>query len=374
MKSLRILDAAVERDRHEWLSLWESWPGREVSAHPDYVRLFTRPGDRAIAATMVDDKGAVLFPLILRSVASEPQREGRGTASADLTSPYGYGGPFAWGIRDDESVASEFWASFNEWARDVGAVSLFVRLSLFPHQMIGFDGNISERTPNVVRELGMTPEAMLMDYKSSVRRSIRAAQRAGLMVEVDATGRRLSDFLTVYHATMDRHSADDFYYFPEQFFRDMMANLPGRFVFFHAMHEGKTISSVLMLLSNDYAYQFLSGTLTDAFRLRPVPLLKHSAYVWLAREGKKACVLGGGYSGKDSLFEFKLSLAPHGVVPFKTGAIIYDVPRYEELVSARRQWEAAQGNDWQPRPDYFPAYRSPNANTLGATAPVPEKC
>ena len=34
----RVLDASVPEERSAWLALWERWPGREVFAHPDYVR------------------------------------------------------------------------------------------------------------------------------------------------------------------------------------------------------------------------------------------------------------------------------------------------------------------------------------------------
>src|SRR6266508_3300359 len=46
----RVLDASVPGELSAWLALWERWPGREVFAHPEYVRLFARPGDRAVCA------------------------------------------------------------------------------------------------------------------------------------------------------------------------------------------------------------------------------------------------------------------------------------------------------------------------------------
>ena len=36
---VEILDPGDPLDRAAWLELWNSWPDREIMAHPDYVRL-----------------------------------------------------------------------------------------------------------------------------------------------------------------------------------------------------------------------------------------------------------------------------------------------------------------------------------------------
>jgi hypothetical protein len=102
----RVLDAGTPEGLAAWTDLWSAWPGREVMAHPEYARLFARPCDRVVCAAGRDDAGSILFPLVLRPLAAEPWAV-RDERRWDATTPYGYGGPFAWGGagRDDAELA-----------------------------------------------------------------------------------------------------------------------------------------------------------------------------------------------------------------------------------------------------------------------------
>jgi hypothetical protein len=105
----RILDAGTPHGLAEWKEAWEGLPGREIMAHPEYAVLFKRPCDAAMAALGEDRGGTILFPLVLRPLAAErwaSARDGRW----DAITPYGYGGPFAWGPGPRDDAA--FWAGY----------------------------------------------------------------------------------------------------------------------------------------------------------------------------------------------------------------------------------------------------------------------
>src|SRR5688500_14525301 len=129
---VEFLDPGDPLDRAAWLEIWNSWPDREIMAHPDYVRLFARPADRVVAAAFRSDGGGILYPLIVRPLTAEPWGAAEGSA-CDLTTPYGYGGPFAWNVTDQET--RDFWTAFDGWARSQDAVTSFDRLSLFPENL-----------------------------------------------------------------------------------------------------------------------------------------------------------------------------------------------------------------------------------------------
>ncbi len=351
----RLLCADEPPDTAAWLALWNRWPARQVSAHPNFGALFAGPGDRVVCAALEWLDGGILFPLILRLVNHEEWAVS-GPAFWDATSPYGYGGPFCWGCGAAE--VQEFWSGLQRWAADEGVVSLFARLSLFPEELAAFEGTVLDNRPNVVRSLDLPSEALWMDYEHKVRKNVKHAQRVGVRVEVDLDGSRLDEFLSIYHATMDRRGAEASYYFGRTFLDRLVAGLPGQFAFFHALHGETVVSTELVLVSRDHIYSFLGGTRADAFDLRPNDLLKHEIILWGQRAGKKAFVLGGGYGGPDGIFRYKVSFSPHGEVPFRTGQIIFDQQAYDRLIDARRAWERLQGRVWQPRPGFFPAYRA----------------
>ncbi|MBI4566662.1 MAG: GNAT family N-acetyltransferase [Planctomycetes bacterium] len=352
---ITFLDASRSEDVRAWLDLWTGWPQREVTAHPSYVRLFARPGDRVVCAAARTLRGGILYPVIVRPMASEPWAppDARG---CDLTTAYGYGGPYAWNVGDRETCS--FWAQFDAWARASGAVTSFARLSLFPEQLLPFCGDVRYRAPNVVRDLTLSEDELWRDYEGKVRRNVIRAQRAGVTVLFDAQGVRLDAFLAVYESTMDRREALSQYYFPRRFFESIITDLAGQFVFLHAVAGSQVIASDLLLLSQEHGYFFLGGGSAESFSLRPNDLLKHEAFLYCRARGIKRFVLGGGYRPEDGVLRFKRSFAPRGECPFLVGVRTYDAEATADLVTRRREWERGQGRAWDPVEEFFPPYRS----------------
>lgn len=351
-----LLRAERPVEREQWLALWQRWPEREVAAHPDYARLFAGPRDVVAAYALDAPGGGVLFPFVLRPVAAEAWAAPDEPAW-DLVSPYGYGGAFCWDV-DPAAVAEPYWAGFAEAVRQAGVVASFVRLSLFPGQVLPFPWMVAENAPNVVRSLGLDPDTLWYDYEHKVRKNVKRARAAGLTVEIDLTGARLPEFLAIYASTLDRRDAASGYYFSEVFFRSIVHDLAGQFAFFHVLAGQRVVSTELVLASPTHLYSFLGGTLAEAFADRPNDLLKHAVVEWGGRTGRRAYVLGGGYGGPDGIFRYKQSFAPGGVVPFSVGSAVHDPAAVERLVLHRAAFERARGVDWTPRSGYFPPYRS----------------
>ena len=70
--TFRVLRANAPNDRIEWTRFWQSWPDREVFAHPNYVKLFSTGSDQPLCACFDSDQGKVLYPFIFRDLGSEP--------------------------------------------------------------------------------------------------------------------------------------------------------------------------------------------------------------------------------------------------------------------------------------------------------------
>lgn len=350
--SFRVLDASTADGRASWLALWSAWPEREVMAHPDYARLFARPGDRAVAVATGGPEAAILLPLLLRPLAAEPWAR-PGEARWDAITPYGYGGAFTWGGAAAEGRG--FWREYARLCAEARIVSTFARLSLFPEQLAPMPGCVEARQTNVVRALDDEPESIWRDYAPKVRKNVHAAERAGLRVEVDRTGARLDAFLAIYGETMRRREAARSYHFPRSFFESIVARLAPHFVFFHVLSGETVVSTELVLSSRSRLYSFLGGTHEGAFPLRPNDFLKHHVVRWGIAQRLRAYVLGGGYSDEDGIFRYKRAFAPGGVVPFHVTSAIHDERGYGELVAARA---GAEGPGWTARPGFFPAYRA----------------
>lgn len=365
MLDFKVLDARATEERAEWCRIWESWHEREVFAHPDYVRLFARREDRVLCASLRGEQCGILYPFVLRPLAQEPWTD-PDDPTWDLIGPYGYGGIFAWDIPDEVQAQFNIW--YADWIESERVVSSFIRLSLFPGQMLPSPGQVEISAPNVVRTLDLTLDELWYDYEHKVRKNVNRAKRSELTVEVDSAGNRLEDFLAIYHATMERRGASDAYYFPREFFEAILRDLLGQYAFFHVLRGQEVVSTELVLVSGRYVYSFLGGTVADAFALRPNDLLKHEIALWARQEGKRAFVLGGGYDGEDGIFRYKRAFAPKGTTDFCVSRQIHDATTYDRLVKRRLAWAEAQGGKWQPVAGYFPKYRACGMGELTRTS------
>ena len=282
-----------------------------------------------------------MLPLILRPLSD------LGGTGRDATTPYGYGGAYVW----DDVDPSAFWIEVEAWAAANRVVSLFARLSIFPDEILPFPRPTRHALDNVVRDLLPSMDEIFADYEHKVRKNIKKALRSEVTVEIDPAGKWLDDFHRIYVGTMQRRSASESYYFPKEFFSRLIAACPDETMFFHARHEGRIVSTELVLVGAGTTYSFLGGTDSEAFDVRPNDLLKHEIIRWSRQAGKRWFVLGGGYQPGDGIYQFKRAFAPNSASwPFSVGSMIFDQTEYDRLVSLRST---------PADPTYFPAYRSP---------------
>lgn len=351
-----ILYGDNEQDLARWTDVWSQWSEREVFANPNYLRLFESSKDKAACALLVSGHGTVLYPFFLRDLPEDDFVSAGNREASDVISPYGYGGAVCFAVKDKQALTLEFWSHFDAWCRSTRVVSEFVRFSLFSESLLDFPGLMETKQQNIVRSLDLEPEDLWMDFDHKVRKNVKKAQRLGVGIEIDAEGRFFDDFYRIYTQTMDRRDAASGYYFDEKFFHAIHSSLPGQFAYFHARHEGRIVSTELVLISAENIYSFLGGTESAAFDLRPNDLLKYEIMNWAGTNGKKRFVLGGGYVADDGIYKYKKAFAPTGVASFRVGRRIIDPAAYEALTEACLRKKMANGEPLTPS-DFFPAYR-----------------
>jgi Acetyltransferase (GNAT) domain len=361
--SFRALEAEGS-ERQEWLSILDSCANREVFAHPDYLNLYRKTGDKPICLVYTCPGGRVIHPVILRDLRATDFWGSAGEEVYDtIAPPYGYGGPFVDGEVAPFVLLEPFFEEYQIWARSHGVISEYNILSPKEDFEIPYPGEVEVKAPTVVRTLGKADEVW-SDYKASVRGHVRTAERAGVYVEVDQTGDRVGDFLEIYTETMLRRGATANYFLTMEFLEELNRTLGGYYTYFHALLDGRVVSSELVLLSHDSTFFFRGGTRSDSLRVGPNLLLKHHVILWSIQQGKRTYLLGGGNSADDTLYHYKLSFAPRGARDLKVGKWIIDPNRYWEAVEARRAYERARGAPWAPKAGYFPEYRAMSAKCV----------
>ena len=251
----------------------------------------------------------------------------------DVVTPYGYGGP----------TGDGFWDAYENWARERGVVSTFVRFHPLLANQRGAPIHVEELAPTVAWRVERERD-LLAGLHFKHRNKVRKAENAGATVAA-ATG--LGGFVELYEDTMRRIDADGFYLF-EPAYWERLGELP--LARFDAEIDGEVVASALCLATPPWLHYHLSGT-TDAGRSTGAStLVLLEAARWAQAQGYDRFHLGGGLGGKaDSLHHFKARFDPEGLVPAAVGKAIHDEDAYCELSGG----EGGYGG-------FFPAYRRPS--------------
>jgi hypothetical protein len=230
----------------------------------------------------------------------------------DVVTPYGYGGP----------TADGFWDAYEEWARERGVVTTFVRFHPLYGNQRGAPIHVDELAPTVAWRLEPDRD-LLAGLHFKHRNKVTKAENAGATVRQHEG---LGEFVPLYEDTMRRVHADDFYFF-ERAYWERLGELP--LARFDAEIDGEVVASALCLATSPWLHYHLSGT-TDAGRTTgSSTLVLLEAARWAQANGYERFHLGGGLGGKeDSLHHFKARFDPEGLVPAAVGKAIHDEDAY----------------------------------------------
>lgn len=335
--------------QHDWDEIVRSFPNYDVFYLSGYSKAFMMEAPKNGTPVLIlyeNGEDRAINVVLRRDVALDKKLAGKIEENRffDLTSPYGYGG--FWGNVSDWEILNR---EYNEYCIKNHYICEFVRFELFTEYHAHYDGEVENRTHNIVRSLEIPLDEIWMDFKQKVRKNVKKANSYNLSCIIENTDEHLDDFLRIYYGTMDRTDAEEEYYFSKQFF-DNLNEMKDNIMYFHVTYEGKIVSTELVIYGTENVYSYLGGTDREYFDVRPNDFLKYEIIKWAKEKGLKNFVLGGGYGADDGIYQYKLCLAPHGQHDFYIGRKIFDQENYNKLVFLRREDELNE--------KYFPLYRS----------------
>jgi hypothetical protein len=286
----------------------------------------------------------------------------------DATSVYGYVGPVASHAEVPVEVIREFQTALTTTLRDAGVVSVFSRLHpLIPQQRLlhGLGECVSCGT-NVSIDLTTPPDTQWADYRANHRDDIDRLRKLGIRVVHDQNLRFLEDFIEIYYETMRRVNAAEKYFFPRDYFLNLLNDRDSSTHLFVCLREDYPISGGLFTVSSGILQCHLVAALDAYHKQSPVKLLLDEVRLWANRRGFHTMHLGGGVGATDdSLLHFKRGFGRREH-KFSVWRWIVDAGLYAELCRAKDCCDAEHG--WTPvEMDYFPHYRSHSA-PIGAPA------
>ena len=317
-----------------WNDLLATFPvaKQDVYFKEEYVRLYETDTDKAYCLVCREEENTLLFPLLRRSFSFE------GNTYFDFETAYGYGGPVT--NSEDESFRIKALVALKDYCEQNGFVAGFVRFHpLFQnHYFFEVIGRLIADRKTVAVNLNLPiNEVWLNEIHSKNRNIIRKAEKAGCTFLVDDQFEHIGDFIRLYDTTMDKLSADGFYYFKRDYYKNLVDGIPNSFLGCVRDLEGRIISAAIFMYSGPYGHYHLSGSDKSQLGLSPNNFMLWEAAKELQKRGVKCFHLGGGSSSDEdnSLFLFKRRFSKE-TYQFYIGKLVFNREVYDALCT---EWE-----------------------------------
>ncbi|MDZ5470445.1 GNAT family N-acetyltransferase [Bacillus sp. 31A1R] len=347
-------------NKHEWDSIIDNLESKDIYFYQAYSSLYSKleSGQPFLFVFHNKSGNTICYPFIKRSLNTLDFLKADSSFEQvyDITTPYGYGGPL-YDVMDEESI-NKFRGEFQEYCREENIVSEFIRFHpmLKNHEHLSNSLEVLAVNQTIFIDLTQNEEDIFNHYHKNHQRNIRKAFGNKLEFKIFKNNAidYLEDFYQLYIKTMDKVNARSYYYFSRDYVRQLITGLKNNVIIAAVFFEGKMIAAALCMFNDNYLHYHLGCSKQETLRLGTNPFLFHHIAMWGKKNGFQRFHLGGGHSGKDTLYTFKNRFNPKGVLDFYIGKKVHNEDLYNELV---RKW----GNYYEQHADhsYFPAYRYP---------------
>lgn len=250
-----------------------------------------------------NDFGCIRNQFVLRKIPLKID----GVQYYDITTPYGYGGPYIESCvpGKQEELLAGYERDFGTYCRENRIVSEFVRFHPFAGNVRVFKKVYNAEC--IRHTVGTSLEAddpVQEEFSKSCRKNIRRVLKSGISWKITENPEDISGFLKVYYSTMDRNRAGGFYYFPEAYFKRCLELFGKNIILVEVMFENTVIVSGFYIRSDGVIHAHLSGTLNEYLHLSPAYAIKYATVVWGKEHGYRLIHYGGGTSNNpdDSLY------------------------------------------------------------------------
>ena len=219
-------------------------------------------------------------------------------------------------------------------------VSVFSRLD--PHNspldLLDGLGRCKQEGYTVSLDLTLPPDAQRAQYRNNHKRDIDKLRRLGVTCFRDQDHAYLDEFIAIYHETMYRVNASDYYFFDRTYFANLVASPYAHL--FVCCRNGKVICGGLFTLYDGIIEYHLGATADQAQGPAPLKLLIDEVRLWGVQQGARTFHLGGGVGARDdSLFHFKAGFSQqrHSFFTWRW-VVLPDV--YARLCNREQPWHS----------------------------------
>lgn len=341
-------------DKQEYISLLSSLQNKNPYYLIDFIDVFGGGLNNLFCFKYSTNNSIIIMPGFLRNVVIGEVI----TPYFDFISPYGYSGPYYTSSSNEEDL-NKFWINVDKWYKKNNVVSEFIRFSLH-NNYLNYSGDLFPTMLNVKGEI-IEADNQWKSFDRKVRKNVNKASRENLTYTIyykEIDDKYIEEFHEIYIDTMIRTNASESFMYSIYNFKKFIKNNVDTCAICTVYDQGISISSELVLISEDSIFSFLGGTNESYFDKRPNNFLKFQLINWAREINKKYFVLGGGYGFEDGIFKYKKAFFPNDIVTYYTGRKIINEEIYRNLIKLASDYRVSNGKEPLLLSDntFFPLY------------------
>ena len=254
-------------------------------------------------------------------------------AYTDISSPYGYAGPFT--NSTDVSFLDAAEAEIVAHLRRTETVTEFVRYHYLYNKDYRFRRDIVEEDNRTIVLLPLNKdwESIWMHDFSSLNRNLnRKMQKEGYLFEEWLDVDAMQSFFKMYHQTMENVNAGEFYFFNLSYFILLQKRLKDKIKLYRVVKDGDTYACSLFFFADGIVTYFLSARNLNFPKVPATNFLLAKMAEIANKKGMKWMNLGGGNNNdkNNSLFKFKRNFSSE-TANFKIGKRVINPEVYKQL-------------------------------------------
>ncbi|ELC8370429.1 GNAT family N-acetyltransferase [Clostridium perfringens] len=274
----------------------------------------------------------------------------------DIITPYGYGGPIIYEVKDKDELIKDYKREFEKYCFENKIVCEFLRWHPIYDNKSDFEDvyeNIYSRH-TVGTNIKDYDDPVQSEFSKSARKEMKKSIKSGITCSVHPNPYDLSIFRKLYEETMDRNHAEEMYYFPDKYYELLTTTLRPYIIEIRAHYEDEIIASEIYFTAGNILHAHLLGSNQAFLDLGGGILLEATAANWGKENTYHYIHHGGGRTSAedDSLYLYKKKFGKNTEFDFYIGRKVWNQEIYDLLVE-KKKLEGEFEN-----PEFFPLYRA----------------
>lgn len=322
----------------------------DIYFEPAYARLYETEKNKSVEYRFECQYGIITNLFLKRDIDIQT---GDGKKYYDIITPYGYGGPVILETSDKNALIASYMLDFQYYTEKNNIVSEFVRF----HPIVGNGLDFKTAYCSIYdrKTVGTNltyDDVVATEFSKHKRKDIRRIlKNPDIHYEIDENPATLDDFVEIYYSTMERDKADDYYFFGNDYFRNILASFPDNVITCKVYLEDILIAMGLYFRYGKYLHAHLSGTKTAYLKYSPAYILKYALALYGHENGYDVIHYGGGTSRspENSLYKFKKDFGMNTDFDFYIAKKVWNQKVYQKLCDVTRT---------DVNSEFFPAYRN----------------